>query len=289
MRPGLILTGPAQRLAAPLVQMNLIAALDHRRANIRLRMNSRALAVAAEGLVDLGQNRYQDLRLAARLTEPGAIAPNLSGRDVQLAMILNGAFRTPGVAYELTAASLTFGTTTVENLRAVGAATVRAQDIIVPVSARASRIIGFDAVAGGTLSNVTLNGQLGVAGMRLVSDNMILRSDRVNARLALAFDLAAGRYLAALQGRVNNYLVNSVGLFDVDTHLDMTSRAGRLRPDRPGRGAQPADRQRHDPRPARRRRDDHRADRDGAVGPRPCQQRHARLAAAARRLGRRHL
>jgi translocation and assembly module TamB len=61
--------------------------------------------------------------------------------------------------------------------------------------------------------------------MRLVSDGMILRSDRVNARLALAFDLAAGRYLAALQGRVNNYLVNGVGLFTVDTHLDMTSSA----------------------------------------------------------------
>jgi translocation and assembly module TamB len=223
MRPGLILTGPAQRLAAPLVQMNLIAALDHRRADIRLRMNGRALALAAEGIVDLGQNRYQDLRVAARLTEPGAIAPNLSGRDVALAMVLNGAFRTPGVAYRLTATSLTFGTTIVENLRATGAATVRAEDVIVPVSAQASRIIGFDAVAGGPISNVTLNGQVGIAGMRLVSDDMILRSDRVNAHLALAFDLSAGRYLAALQGRVNNYLVSSVGLFDVETHLDMTS------------------------------------------------------------------
>ena len=48
-----------------------------------------------------------------------------------------------------------------------------------PVSARASRILGFDAVAGGTLANVTLNGEIGIAGTRLVSDNMILRSDRV--------------------------------------------------------------------------------------------------------------
>jgi len=222
-RPGLILSGPVQRLTAPLVQTNLIATLDQRRANIRLRMNSRALALAAEGLVDLGRNEYQGLRLATRLTEPGAIAPNLSGRDVRLAMILNGAFRTPRVAYELTATALTLSGTTAENLRAVGAATVRAGDIVVPVAARASRITGFDAVAGGTLANVTLNGQIGVTGMRLVSDNMILRSDRVNARLALAFDLSAGRYLAALQGRVNNYLVNGVGLFSVDTNLDMTS------------------------------------------------------------------
>ena len=53
--------------------------------------------------------------------------------------------------------------------------------------------------------------------------SLSLRSDRVNARLALAFDLSGGRYLAALQGRVNNYLVNSVGLFSVDTNLNLTS------------------------------------------------------------------
>src|SRR5436190_7348283 len=223
MRPGLILTGPAQRLAGPLVQTSLVATLDQRRADIRLRAYSRSLAIAAEGLVDLGHNRFQDLRLATRLTEPGAIAPDLSGRDVRLAMVLNGPFRTPGVAYELTAASLTMSGTTLENLRAVGSARVRADDIVIPVSARASRILGFDMIAGGTLRDIRLDGQVGIAGTRLVSDNMILRSDRVNARLALAFDLAAGRYLAALQGRVNNYMVNGVGLFDVNTDLDMTS------------------------------------------------------------------
>ena len=67
-------------------------------------------------------------------------------------MVLNGQFATPGVAYELTAASLTFDTTTVEGLRAVGSARVRSEDIIVPVSATATRILGFDAVAGGTIA-----------------------------------------------------------------------------------------------------------------------------------------
>jgi translocation and assembly module TamB len=223
LRPGLILTGPAQRLAEPLAQLNLTATLAQRRADIRMRLNSRVLALAAEGRLDLAGNRYQDLRIAGRLIEPGAIAPNLNGRDVSMALILNGQFATPGVLYELRAASLTLGGTTIEGLRAVGSARVRADDIVVPVSARASRILGFDAVAGGTLANVRMDGEIGVAGTRLVSDNLILRSDRVNARLALAFDLSEGRYLAALQGRVNNYLVNGVGLFDVNSDLHMTS------------------------------------------------------------------
>jgi translocation and assembly module TamB len=224
VRPGMFLQGPAQRLAEP-ARVNLVARLDQRRADIRFRMRSRVLALGAEGRIDLGANSYQNLRIAGRLLEPGAIAPNLAGRDVSLTMILNGAFASPNVLYELRAASLAFGGTTIEGLRALGNARVRAGDIVVPVSARATRILGFDAVAGGTIANVRLDGQIGIAGTRLVSDNMILRSDRINARLALAFDLAAGRYLAAVQGRVDNYLVDGVGLFAVTTNLDMTSGA----------------------------------------------------------------
>ncbi len=226
VRPGLILQGPTQRLAEPLVHMNLVSTFEDRRADLRLRLNSRIVALAAEGLVDLGENRFQNLRVAGRLLQPGAIAPDLSGRDVRLAFVLNGPFATPGVAYELRAARLSFGGTTIEGLRAAGSARVRAEDIVIPVSARANRVLGFDAVAGGTIANVSMNGQLGLAGTRLVSDNLILRSDRIDARLALAFDLSAGRYLAAVQGRVNNYLVNGVGLFDVTTNLDMTSSPG---------------------------------------------------------------
>ena len=226
LRPALLTAGPVERLAGPVMLMNLVTTFENRRADLRLRLNSRALAVAVEGLVDLGRNRYEDVQVAARLIEPGAIAPNLSGRDVRLALILNGPFATPGVLYDLRAARLAFGTTTIEGLRAAGSARVRADDIIIPVSARATRILGFDAVAGGTVANVRMDGEIGITGTRLVSDNLRLRSDRIDATLALAFDLAAGRYLAAVQGRVNNYLVDGVGLFDVQTAFDMVNQAG---------------------------------------------------------------
>jgi translocation and assembly module TamB len=84
----------------------------------------------------------------------------------------------------------------------------------------------MDAVAGGPVSNVRMEGEIGIAGTRLVSDNLRIRSDRIDATLALAFDLAAGRYLAAVQGRVSNYLVDGVGLFDLNTNFDMVSESG---------------------------------------------------------------
>ncbi|MGQ0589176.1 MAG: translocation/assembly module TamB domain-containing protein [Sphingosinicella sp.] len=225
LRPGLIMAGPVERLAGPITLVHLVSTFENRRADMRLRMQSRAAAIAARGLVDLGQNRFEGVQVAARLLQPGAIAPNLSGRGVQIALLLNGAFATPSVAYDLRAASLSFDATTIEGLRAVGSARVDADEIVIPVSANARRILGFDAVAGGTVTNVRLDGQLGITGTRLVSDNLRLRSDRIDATLALAFDLAEGRYLAAINGRVDNYLVDGVGLFDVRTDLDMTATA----------------------------------------------------------------
>ena len=226
MQPALFLTGPVRHLAEPITILHASAALSQRQADLRVRLYSRTFAAAAEGRLDLGGNSYHELRVAARLLEPGAIAPDLSGQDVRLALVLNGPFALPEVLYNLQATRLTMAGTTIEGLQASGHARVRADDIIVPVQARAARIAGFDAVAGGTIRNVTLAGQFGVTGTRLVSDNMYLLSDRIQARLVLAFDLARGRYLAALQGRVNNYLVDGVGLFDVNTNLDMTQGPG---------------------------------------------------------------
>jgi translocation and assembly module TamB len=97
-RPGLFLAGPLQRLTGPSTMLSLTATLDQRRADIRLRASSRAAAIAAEGLVDLGRNRFENLRVAARLIAPGAIGPDLSGSNVQIAAILNGAFATPRIA-----------------------------------------------------------------------------------------------------------------------------------------------------------------------------------------------
>ncbi len=222
LRPALMLTGPVQRLAEPAAMLHATARMAQRRADLRLRFYSRAFAAGAEGRIDLGGNRFEEFRVAARLLRPGAIAPDLSGQDVRLALVLDGPFARPEMLYNLSATRLTMAGTTLHGLRATGHARVRSDDIVVPVRAWAARIDGLDAVAGGTIANVTLAGEIGITGTRLVSDNMFLRSDRIDARLALAFDLARGRYLAALQGRVDNYLVDGVGLFAVNADLDMT-------------------------------------------------------------------
>src|SRR3546814_500754 len=216
--------GPVQRLLAPLVQVDLVTTLAERRADTRLRLRSSALAVAAEGLIDLGESRFGGLRVAARLLQPGAIAPNLNGRDVQLAMVLNGPFATPVVAYDLRAAALGFNETVVQGLRARGRARVDADRITIPVSAIIQRITGLNEAVGGLLTNVRVDGTLNIAGSRILSDDLRIRSDRINATAIIVADLAKGEYRAGLQGRVNNYLIAGIGLLDIDSDLNVVSR-----------------------------------------------------------------
>src|SRR3546814_12471271 len=88
----------------------------------RLRLRSDAIAMSADGLVDLARNRFGNLTVDMRLLSPGSMAKNLSGRDVRARLVLDGDFATPFIAYDINAARLAFDGTGVEGLRASGRA-----------------------------------------------------------------------------------------------------------------------------------------------------------------------
>jgi translocation and assembly module TamB len=224
VNPGLMMAdGPLRRLLSPHVQLNLTTALADRRADTRLRLNSKAISVAAEGLIDLGQSRFENLKVAARLLRPGDVMPNITGRDLQLSAVLNGAFATPVVTYDLRAAALGFSGTVVEGLQSRGRAQINADRIVLPVSATARRITGLDPSLGGLLTNIRLDGTFFFSGTKVVSDNLRIRSDRLNATVVLAGDMAKGDYRAGITGTVNNYRIDGVGLLDITTDLDVFS------------------------------------------------------------------
>ncbi|HSX56717.1 MAG TPA: translocation/assembly module TamB domain-containing protein, partial [Sphingomonas sp.] len=224
--PGLILKGPVERLAAPNLQVALDATLDRRRADTRLRLRSKAMALNTTGTIDLGKNAFDQFRVEGALLTPGAIAPNLNGRSVIGAVALNGPFATPTVDYKLQAAALGFGETVVEGLYAEGKATVNTDRILVPVRARAKRVSGLNAAAGGLLTNVTLAGDLAITGPQILSENLRIRSDKIDATAIIAANLSTGRYAGALKGRVNDYTIDGIGIVDLTTDADLYAAPG---------------------------------------------------------------
>ncbi|MBR0551361.1 translocation/assembly module TamB domain-containing protein [Stakelama marina] len=221
--PGLYLKGPVERLTSPKLAIALDATLDQRKADTRLRLRSDAFSLSTRGLIDLANNRFGDFRAEALLLKPALIAPKLRGRSVRAALALNGPFKTPTVDYKIQAGAIGFGNTVVEQLYAEGQAKVDANHILIPVNARARAVTGLNAAAGGLLHNVRINGDLAINGSKVLSDNLRLRSDNIDATAIVVADTATGRYTGALKGRVNDYRVDSIGILNLQTDADLYS------------------------------------------------------------------
>ena len=220
-RPSRLLSGPAAELLAPETAIDLKAVLAERKAVVDGRLSSGAAELGISGGVDLGANRYEGLALAVNILRPAAIAPALRASGLRATAMFDGEFARPTVDYRANAASLAVNDIIVDRLSLAGKARVDADQIVIPVAGRAARIRGLDTVAGGTLAEVRLDGDLAYADGRILSDNLRLRSPRIDAKAIVIADLNRGFYTGAIDGRVNDYRIESVGIFDIDTDADL--------------------------------------------------------------------
>ena len=54
---------------------------------------------------------------------------------------------------------------------------------------------------------------------------MRIHSDRIDAKVIVAADTAKGLYTGAINGRIDNYKLSSVGIFNISTNMDLKSEA----------------------------------------------------------------
>jgi len=216
-----LFTGPVASLLSRETAVDLTARLDQRKADLDGRFSSDAFRLGVSGGLELGESRYDGLQLAFALLRPDALAPQLRGSGMRATARLDGAFDLPTAEYQVNANSLMVNDIIVDALSLAGKARVDADQIVIPVAGRAERIRGLDTVAGGTLVQVRLDGDLAYANGRILSDNLRLRSPRIDAKAILIADLNKGFYTGAIDGRINDYRIESVGIFDIDTDADL--------------------------------------------------------------------
>ncbi|MFC7535907.1 hypothetical protein ACFQPG_00830 [Sphingomonas sp. GCM10030256] len=224
-RVARLVEGPTAALLGPITTVAVQSTWENRRADLSARLSSDAFTLVGNGIADLGRDRFDDLRLNFALLKPQVLAPNLAGRDLRVVATLNGALRRPTVDYRVTATTLAFNDMGLQGLDARGMAKFGRDHLVVPVAARARAITGLDVAAGGTITNVRLDGDLAVSWPRIVSDNLRLRSDRIDTKAIILADVTSGLYTGALEGRVNDYRIDSVGIFNIDTQADVKTLA----------------------------------------------------------------
>ena len=218
--------GATASLLGPITNLDMTAAVKDRAVDLSGSISSDAFTLNTNGAVNLSNNNFDDLRLAFVLLRPSAMAKNLRGSGLRALVTLNGDFGTPSVEYAINASRIYMDDMGLEQFAAKGAATINADQILIPLNASVRRVAGLDTVAGGTLSDVRLNGDIAIDGARVLSDNIRLRSDRIDAGLILLADLETGLYSGAIDGKIDNYRIESVGIFNIETDVDLKTAAG---------------------------------------------------------------
>ncbi len=226
LAPTILLTGKAQRLTQPRIAVTGDATFAHRRLAGRLTARSAALAVDANGEVDLGRGYYRNLRLAARLLRPAALFPNMGGQGIALRAIVDGAFDSASYDYRLTADRLSFDQTGFERVRAAGQGRLSVWPARIPLRVAAARVRGVGTVAGGILNNLSVAGVLTLRPPTLAGEGLRFTSDRLAGTIALTLDLRTGEYRVGLGGRLGRYLIPGIGIVDIDSTLNVVPGPG---------------------------------------------------------------
>jgi translocation and assembly module TamB len=226
--PGLMMADDLiARALSPSTAIDLAATFTDRVADIEGSMDSAALSVTADGIADFGKGSFRDLTVDFRLLRAGIIATNVSGNNVAGKLLLNGAFATPVMGYSITASRIGFDETTLEGFSMSAEAQSSEDRFLIPVNARARRVSGINQIAGGLLANVRMNGDIAIAGGRILSDNMKIQSDRINVTAILVGDIARGYYTGALNGKLDNFRLESVGIFNVNADVALETAVSR--------------------------------------------------------------
>ncbi len=214
-----ITKGKLQRLTTPLLAVSGSATFANRRIDGAVRLQSAALRVDADGMIDLATSRYNGLNIKANLLQSRALFPNMTGGPLTMKAMLDGAFATARFDYLLSAPRLNFDQTGFENIRASGRGYLSKSPVRVPVRLTASRVTGVGNVAGGILANLIVTGELAVTAKTITGDMLKLVSDKLNSRLTLVIDLATGRYDVGFAGELQRYAIPGLGIVDVKTDL----------------------------------------------------------------------
>jgi len=218
--PSLVLHGRLQRLTAPRVIVAGQADFTERQLNGALVLRSPALRVRARGVVDLGANRFDGLRVDAKLVRPEALFRNMSGQAIAMTLRLDGAFDRAAFDYKLAANRFAFDQTGFEDAVATGNGRLQGHwPLTLPVRFTATRVTGVGAAAGGILHRLSAAGDLRITPREIMGQGLALRSDKLAGRLNLRIDLTNGRYDVGLDGALQRYLIPGLGIVDVKSRL----------------------------------------------------------------------
>ena len=209
--PSDFLSGIPARALGGDVALKADIAIDQRRFNGRVMIAGRGLVLDANGLLDLADNRAENIELAASVRDPNLLGEGIGLRNGRIDATVDGAFSDLAIRHDLTVGEVDIGGTKLAGLRQQGTARYDGTRWTLPLGLAVSRVTSGNAMLDPRLVNGTGRGTLVLSGSTLLSDDLRPAFPGTSANLALRGDLSAGRYQIRGPIRAERLPLDNVG------------------------------------------------------------------------------
>lgn len=185
----------------------------------RLALAAGGVRGVGRGAADLANNAFDNLRVAASLTDPSLFGERTRIEGARVDATLDGPFRDLTIAHRLRVARLVSGATQVSGIDQRGTATYDGTRWVLPVDTTMRRIVTGTDMIDPRLINGTLRGRVTYAGNKLRSDELRIAFPGASAQLALDGDTAAGSYQLSGPVVLNGLPLENVGTVNAGARI----------------------------------------------------------------------
>ncbi len=203
------------------VSVNAEAEIDDRVIDGTYRIRSSALALEAEGLIDLADNRARDISIDARLRDPNLFGESLRLENTRLIATVDGLFDDLSIDHTLQIAQLVSGTTEISGLTQRGVARFDGTRWTLPLAATVEQVDTGNAMVDPRLMRGRVDGSVVLTGTRLLSDDLRIAFPDTAADLTLRGDLAAATYDIDGTVRARQLVLDGVGRTNGVAKIDL--------------------------------------------------------------------
>ncbi|MDE1466988.1 translocation/assembly module TamB domain-containing protein [Aurantiacibacter sp. D1-12] len=189
-------------------------------------LRARGVNADGGGAIDLADNAFNNFVLNAQLLDATLFSPDVAMNGAVLEATLDGSFRDLSAPHVLRVDEIDAGGTLVQNVVHRSTLTYDSARFTIPVDAQIGRVVSGVELADPRLVNGSVGGTLVYAGNELLSDDLAVDFQGLQARLGLNSDFETG--ITRLNGPLNiaDLTFEGIGVVDAAAQLDVVLGGG---------------------------------------------------------------
>ena len=212
--------GLLRNISVPLLSIDLQGKYDNKMLRFDGKANSQNIDLDLDGGYDLTQGGPDALLIDFRVLKPETIVKKLKGKFITGRTRLDGPLSNMKVEYWVNGESVGLGAVGLLGVEAMGVGQRIGRAMRLPFTLTAQETRGFNPKISVLLRDITADGEMNLSNNILSIEKANLKTNRISGRLDIKSNLTNGKYDIDLDGKLPSYLVEGVGVIDVEGRLN---------------------------------------------------------------------